>query len=214
MDITNYVNSTGISAPNAVAIPVDGFSGPPQGGEDEVALDIEMVAAMAPGLSAIYVYEISPGDFIPDDLLSAMADPPAGITLSKQISSSWTWAASDLDPEIPIIYEQYAAQGQTYFQAAGDSGAYGVPGDAVAAPPDPIIDTAMMPVVGGTELTTTGPVNGTAGTYVSETTWNDAADKPGNSVGSGGICINTAYGESLPIPLFQQAFIKARDRGG
>ncbi|HTB22145.1 MAG TPA: protease pro-enzyme activation domain-containing protein [bacterium] len=213
-DINDYVSDTGINAPTLNNVLLDGFRGKVKNDNDEVevALDIEMAASMAPGLSEIVVYEGNPSDFIPDDILSSIASPPSGVPLSKQVSSSWTWTGGSPDPEIPTLFEEFAAQGQSYFQAAGDDGAY-VTGDPDATVPDPIIDTSMMTVVGGTSLTTSGPVDGTAGAYVSETTWNDspgpaATETPAtNAVGGGGICT------ALQIPSYQAPFINAQNEG-
>jgi subtilase family serine protease len=71
------------------------------------------------------------------------------------------------------------AQGQSLLQASGDSGAY-------SGPIMPPADDPNLTVVGGTALTTTGPV----GPWLSETTWND---------GGGGV--STTYA----IPSYQQS---------
>jgi subtilase family serine protease len=81
----------------------------------EQILDMVQAISMAPAMSAVYVYVGSSDTAI----LSAMAsDTP----LPLQLSASWTWGPnpSGDDP----YFEQFAAQGQTYFTAAGDGGAY------------------------------------------------------------------------------------------
>ena len=70
------------------------------------------------------------------------------------------------------------AQGQSFFQASGDSGAY----KGAIMPP---ADDPNVTVVGGTSLTTTGA----GGAWQSETTW------PGSGGG-----ISTTW----PIPSYQQ----------
>jgi kumamolisin len=52
------------------------------------------------------------------------------------------------------IFKQYAAQGQSFFQASGDQGAYWSSGYYTSAPP-PITTSPLMTVVGGTRLTPT-----------------------------------------------------------
>ena len=68
------------------------------------------------------------------------------------------------------IFQQMAAQGQSFFNASGDNDAYtgliDFPGDST-----------YITQVGGTTLTTSGP----GGAWVSETVWNW-----GNGIGSGG----------------------------
>ena len=60
-DILAYEQQAGLPNVNLVNVPIDGgIVGPPGGGVGEVSLDIEMVIAMAPGVSTIFVYE-SPG---------------------------------------------------------------------------------------------------------------------------------------------------------
>ena len=181
-DIVQYKNQAGL--PNVPVTPIllDGFSGTPGGANVEVALDIEVAIAMAPGLSQVLVYE----GFIPLDILNRMATD----NLAKQLSSSWDWLP--FDPAINQIYQQYAAQGQSMFQASGDSCAY-VNG---IMPPS---DDPFITVVGGTELTTTGP----GGTYVSEQVWN-----VGGGVGSSG-GISTTYS----IPSYQTGVDMSGNQG-
>jgi hypothetical protein len=132
------------------------------GSDGEVALDIEMVVAMAPKAN-IRVYEGE--DAL--QILDTMANDDASVRPSA-ISSSWMWFNGNPDPNIANVFLQYAAQGQSFFIAAGDQGAY-IPGGANQIVLDPIIDSSLMTVVGGTELATTA-----AGTYQGEMVWNDS----------------------------------------
>src|SRR5208337_864017 len=68
-DITSYETMAGLTNIPVNAVLLDSYGGGPGNGNDEVSLDIEMAAAMAPGLQGINVYE---GDAI-DDILSQMA---------------------------------------------------------------------------------------------------------------------------------------------
>ena len=71
---------------------------------------------MAPGLKGLYVYVGSSDTTI----LSSMS---THAPLDAQLSSSWTWEPSDPKTDDPY-FEKFAAQGQNYFQAAGDSRRY------------------------------------------------------------------------------------------
>jgi uncharacterized repeat protein (TIGR03803 family) len=180
-DITAYETLAGL--PNVPVSPVllDGYNGAPGGGNDEVSLDIEMAISLAPGLNGILVYEGS----TTDDILNRMATD----NLAKQIGASWTYP---IDANSEQAFLQLAAQGQSFFNASGDSDAY--PG-AIDTP----ADDPNITIVGGTTLTTTGA----GGAWASETVWNW-----GGGVGSSG-GISTAY----PIPSWQQGVITAANQG-
>ena len=123
----------------------------------EVTGDIEMAISMAPGLSSVLVYEgPTPVYEAPletnyiqyatttaqiNDVLNRMATDD----LAKQLSCSYQM---DINSSTVQIFQQYAAQGQSFFQASGDSGAF--PGAIDEPADDPYIT-----VVGGTTLTTT-----------------------------------------------------------
>src|ERR1700722_16119967 len=93
-----------------------------------------MVLAMAPGLDNIFVYEMpSPPDvFSAGGLASYSAEAvqefnqianPTGTTpLSRQISCSWNLFGG---ANIASAVQQFAADGQSFFFAVGDSGAFG-----------------------------------------------------------------------------------------
>ena len=178
-DITYYENRAGL--PNVILTNVllDGFDGIPtgSGGEIEVSLDIEMVISMAPGLDAVIVYEAGPyGNW--HDILNRMATD----NLAKQLSCSWYTPGGPADPVADQIFQQMAAQGQSFFNASGDYGAYTGPIDFPG-------DTPYITQVGGTTLTTSDP----GGSLLSETVWNW-----GNGIATGG-GISTSY----PIPSWQ-----------
>src|ERR1051326_8378831 len=108
-----------------------------------------MAIAMAPGLSKIYVYEApNPSPWV--DLLSKMAND----NLSKQLSCSWGGDPADAASE--QIFQQMAAQGQSFFNASGDS-------DAFTGPIPFPSDSPNIIQVGGTTLTTSS-----GSTYSSE----------------------------------------------
>ncbi len=71
---------------------------------------------MAPGITTLYVYVGSTDTAI----LSAMT---TATPLPLQLSSSWTWPPADPSTDDPY-FERMAAQGQSFFQASGDSDAW------------------------------------------------------------------------------------------
>ncbi len=180
-DITAYEGLAGLPNVPITAVLLDGYDGGPGIGNDEVSLDIEMAIAMAPGLTGVIVYE---GD-VTDDILNRMATDD----LAKQLSASWTYG---IDANSEQIFQQYGAQGQSFFNASGDSDAY------VGVVPTPA-DDPYITVVGGTTLSTSGP----GGVWTGEQVWNAGYQPPGKIPGdqyigsSGGI--STVY----PIPIWQ-----------
>jgi subtilase family serine protease len=178
-DITYYENLAGLPSVTLSNVLLNGFDGLPtgSGGEVEVSLDIEMAISMAPGLAAVIVYEAGPnGNWY--DILNRMATD----NLAKQLSCSWYIPGGPADPVADQIFQQMAAQGQSFFDASGDYGAYTGPIDFPG-------DTPYITQVGGTTLTTSSP----GGSVLSETVWNW-----GNGIASGG-GISTSY----PIPSWQ-----------
>lgn len=156
-DIAAYANQIGLvtNVPNLVVIPIDGgVPVPTPIGNPEVSLDIEMILSMSPGVSNIYVYEApNPSPWV--DLLNRMAND----NLAKQLSCSWGGGPPDAVAE--QIFQQMALQGQTFFNASGDSDAFT---GSISFPSD----SPHITEVGGTTLTT-GPG---ANYYTSETVWN------------------------------------------
>jgi uncharacterized repeat protein (TIGR03803 family) len=167
-DITNYAAIAGVPAVPLKNVYLDGFDGTPGSGEIEVALDIDMAICMAPGLSSVLVYEAGP-EGVSDDMLNRMAtDDMAG-----QISSSWSYS---IDAESELIFQQFAAQGQSFFNASGDGDAY-----LAGQIPTPC-DDPNITIVGGTTLTTTGP----GGAWLAETVWNWDVELGSDYDGEGG----------------------------
>jgi uncharacterized repeat protein (TIGR03803 family) len=178
-DITYYELLTGRQSVTLTNVLLDGFDGQPtgDGGEIEVSLDIEMAISMAPGVSSIILYEAGP-DGIFDDVLNRMATDD----LAKQLSCSWYLAGAPADPVADQIFQEMAAQGQSFFCASGDNDAY----SGLIPFPE---DNPFITLVGGTELTT-----GAGEAYGSESVWNW-----GSGTGSGG-GVSTQYS----IPPWQQ----------
>jgi hypothetical protein len=166
-DVAANFTEAGLTAVPTQTVLLDGFNGAAGSANVEVTLDIMMASYMAPGVSRIIVYEGSN----PDDVLNRMATD----NLASQLSSSWGWSPTDATTE--QIFKQMVAQGQSLFQASGDSGAY----QGGIMPP---ADDPNLTVVGGTSLTTAGA----SGPWQAETAWS----------GSGG-GVSTVW----PIPSYQ-----------
>lgn len=186
-DITAYTSHFGLTAPKLYNIMVDGGS---TGGIDpEVTLDIELAIALAPE-SQIYVYEGPNSDQGVLDTYNRIATD----NLAKQVSTSWGMSehlvnAQYLQAE-NAIFQQMAAQGQTIYAAAGDSGAY----DEYPSMTLTVDDPASQPYVvgvGGTKL----HVNPTSGAYAMESIWNEGLGK-----GAGGGGVSSVW----PIPSWQK----------
>ena len=191
-DITAYENQFGITPVPLTKVSVDGGIRNPGSNTDEVSLDIEMAACMAPGASAIYVYEAPSTNRAWDDMLSRMASD----NKAKQLSCSWTGGGPDSTAE--NIFMEMATQGQSFFTASGDSDAYT---GSISFP----ADSPYITVVGGTTLATSGP----DGTYQAETVWNWGYDNLASSyVGSSG-GVSTTYS----IPSYQQPVSMASNQG-
>ena len=127
-----------------------------QGCDDtEQTIDITQALGMAPGVSAVYLYVSNNSDTA---MLSSMSSHKP---LPLNLSSSWFWTPVDPKSDDPF-FMKFAAQGQSFFEAAGDGGAWRT--------------TSMWPMesplvicVGGTDLTT----KGAGKAWSSETVWVD-----------------------------------------
>jgi len=141
--------------------------------DTEQTLDMTQALGMAPGLSSLVMYVGSSDSAI----FNAMA---TASPLNAQLSSSWTWSPADPNTDNPY-FQEFAAQGQNLFQAAGDSGKWGSSSEIFPA------DDVYLTSVGGTDLVTSSA----AGPWSSESAWVD---------GGGGISPNR-----FAIPSWQTA---------
>ena len=200
-DIAAYVADAGGTRANIVVqrVLLDGYDGTPtSAGNPEVSLDIEMAMAMAPGLDKIVVFEAGPNGY-PNDVLDAMVQNSA----VKNLSSSWGWSGGP-DSTTDEIFQEMAAQGQSYFTAAGDSCAFTPGANSVNGLDNPNNENAptsspYVTAVGGTTLS----MNGSGSSFASETVWNW-----GGGVGSSG-GISSGYA----IPGWQAGISMAANKG-
>ncbi len=172
-DIAAYAAAAGGGRSSIVIQPVllDGFNGVPTRGQDsgdpEVSLDIEQAMAMAPGLSKIMVFEGGPNG-LQNDVITSMA-ANSGV---KSLACCWGWGGGP-STTTDNLFKQLASQGQSFFNASGDSDAFTVGVNSANSVDDPSGQNApssspYITQVGGTTLT----MNGTGATFASETVWN------------------------------------------
>ena len=180
-DIAAYATAAGIPAIPLQTISVDGYNGVPtpgaNSGNGEVSLDIEMTMAMAPGLAKIVVFEADPNGGNANTILASMVTN----TAIKQFSCSWGWSGGP-STTTDNYFKQMASQGQSFFNASGDSDAFTTGAGSVNGVDNTSLNNApssspYITQVGGTTLT----MNGTGASYASETVWNR-----GGGVGSSG----------------------------
>lgn len=193
-DIRTYETNANLPNVTLTNVLIDGFSGIPDTDANrvgEVSLDIEMVVSMAPGLSKVIVYEAPNCCYYWVDILKQMQED----NIAKQLSSSWLFDYDD--PNADTVYQEFAVQGQSFFQCSGDYLAFynGV---------TQWTDDPNVTLVGGTMLTTTGP----GGSWVSETTWNNGNGTNGSGGGS-----STSYMGNFSIPSWQQGINMTTNHG-
>ncbi len=205
-DLDAYFGSLGIAVPAISAIGVDGASNAPgsdpTGADVEVALDIDVIGAAAPGATQVVYFAPNNGDqgFVDAISEAAQASPaPIAISISwGQSEDSWTAqgrAAMD------AAMSDAAALGITVCVASGDNGS----GDAVSDGQPHVDFPASSPHAlgcGGTKLLA-DPSTGTIG---SEVVWNETASNEG--AGGGGVS------DQFPLPSWQaSAGVPARAGG-
>jgi subtilase family serine protease len=123
--------------------------------DTEQTVDLTQAIGMAPGLSSVVMYVGSTDSAI----FNAMA---TASPLNAQLSSSWSWSPADPNTDNPY-FEEFAAQGQSLFQATGDGGKWTASSEIFPA------DDVYVTSVGGTDLVTASA----GGPWSSETTWVD-----------------------------------------
>ncbi|HEX3872672.1 MAG TPA: S53 family peptidase [Solirubrobacteraceae bacterium] len=124
-DLSTFFSNNGIPEPTVVAVGVDGGANTPGSDADgEVALDIEIVGAVAPGARiAVYFAPNTDQGFI--DAVSTAANDatnkPSVISISWGDSEA-AWAAQSMQT-MDQAFQAAALMGVTVFVASGDSGA-------------------------------------------------------------------------------------------
>jgi len=178
---------------------VDFGAGISNAGEMEVELDIEVMHALAPG-ATILVFEGPNSDQGVNDTYGCMVDPNAGTSNGPcpnqgsgitAPSNSTSWGLCEFvqgqgeTNTLGAIFAQAAVQGQSFFAASGDTGAYDCYPDTSGIWVDSPASDPNVTGVGGTKLFL-NPDN----SYNSEIAW---PAEPQSFYGSGG-------GKSIYLP--------------
>jgi len=184
-DLDTYFGGLGIAVPSISAVGVDGASNAPgsdpTGADVEVALDIDVIGAAAPGATQVVYFAPNNGDqgFVDAISEAAQASPaPIAISISwGQSEDSWTaQGRSAMDAAMADA----AALGITVCVASGDNGS----GDKVTDGQPHVDFPASSPYAlgcGGTKLL----ADPSTGTISSEVVWNETASNEG--AGGGGV---------------------------
>ena len=199
-DVNTYLSCYGIST-KVNYINVSGTP-PTASSPGEETLDIETIAGLAPS-TTINVYQ---GPNTSNALFQEIQDVITNDT-DKIISNSWSNGCqldtysnnSTLMASEQSLFQEAAAQGQTFLSGSGDTGSLGCWPDT-GSPYQSNIDTtdpASQPyvvAVGGTYLTNPGT------SQQSESVWNDA-----NGASGGGVAgdVNTSNTYYWPMPSYQ-----------
>jgi len=192
-NVVFYEDTYGLPHASIAAVSVDGFptGAPPGPNEIEVELDIEVVNAIAPG-AAVKVFEgyNGPVPGRPTTVLDGTFDVYSAMVNSNSTrvnSTSW----GDCEPIVPLAYRdalhnllmQAAAQGQSWFAASGDNGAFDCSPPSATDPRtvDYPASDPFMTAVGGTALATAP----TTHAYASEAGWGNSPTRGGGGGLSG-----------------------------
>ena len=205
-DLDAYFAGLGIDVPTVTAASVDGGSNAPgsdpNGADVEVALDVDVIGAAAPGAAqVVYFAPNSDSGFI-DAISEAVHATPAPIAISiswGQSEDSWTaQGRSAMDAAMADA----AALGITVCVASGDNGS----GDAVDDGQPHVDFPASSPhalACGGTKLL----ADAATGAISSEVVWNETAANEG--AGGGGVS------DEFALPSWQaDAGVPARAGSG
>jgi subtilase family serine protease len=184
-DVQAFRTLFGLPANTPQIVPVPGIPAPQvvQGDVVEADLDVEWAGAMAKNATLIFVYSTNVFDALQYAVAQNLA-PVVSLSYGTCETGAQATAAS-----LRLIAEQANAQGITLIASSGDSGAFGCEsGTAATAVQGPaVILPASIPEVtgvGGTEFNegtgtywaaTNNAAQGSALSYIPETTWNDTA---------------------------------------
>jgi kumamolisin len=197
-DLNTYFSGLGLTTPSVTAVPIDGGSNSPgqdTGADGEVALDIEVAGAVAPGATQVVYFSNNTSDQGFIDAVSAAVHATPTPTV---ISISWggpepQWAKQSLTA-MDQAFQDAAALGVSVTVAAGDNGSSDDPQHANG--PAQVDFPASSPhalACGGTTLVGDFP----AGEIVSEVVWNEIT----HNEGAGGGGISAAF----PVPSWQSS---------
>lgn len=193
-DLIAYADALGVPHPHVTAVSVQGArntpTGDPSGPDGEVALDVEVIAAAAPGARiAVYFAPNTDAGFL-GALSAAVHDNSRAVSV---VSVSWgsaeeTWSVS-ARAAFDAALADAAALGVTVCVASGDDGSSDRVSDGAAHTDFPAASPHAL-ACGGTSLPRSG----------AEVVWNDG---PGRGAGGGGVSA------AFPLPDFQHGLVAA-----
>ena len=151
-DVNAFWNAFGAGTPTYSIIPVGGFS---RRADPETTLDVERAGAMAPG-AKLLVYE---GANSSNGTFESLYNRIVAENKASVVTTSWGLCEQQMPPALLTldnnIFAEAAAQGQAWFAASGDSGAYDCGDHSTLAVDYPASDPNVT-AVGGTSLMLTG----------------------------------------------------------
>jgi len=214
-DIQTYFSGLGLTPPNVVSVSVDGaVNSPsnPNSADGEIALDIEVAGAVAPGANIVVYFAPNTAQGFLDAITSASHDMGNAPTL---ISISWGgpesgWTTSQLTA-IDNACQSAAAMGITITVAAGDDGSTdGASGNNVDFPgssPHVLCCGGTTITVSGSKITKEvvwndgsqgGATGGGVSAFFSLPTWQANANVPAPSGSTGGRGVPDVAGNASP----------------
>jgi kumamolisin len=205
-DLQAYFQRLGLPTPKVIPVSVDGGTNAPGNAADaEVALDIEVIGACAPGATIVVYFASDASD---DSFLDAITKAVHDSEYNPSIISI-SWGGSE-DPSTHVFQRQFdqvlqaaAMLGTTVCAASGDDGAANEPPrkwDGRARVNFPASSPFAL-ACGGTRLVANGA------TIAQESVWNQHKAKfdqntgPDGSFGAGGGGIS----ETFPVPGYQSS---------
>ncbi len=203
-DVARYFESLGLAkSPALVDVGVDGGrnapTGDPGGPDGEVALDIEVAGAIAPGARlAVYFASNSAAGFIQavSQAVHDQANQPSVVSISWGGPEAG-WSAQSIQAFEQVL-QAAAALGLTVCVAAGDSGSQGGSPDGTNEVDFPASSPYVL-ACGGTTLDAASATG-----RISETVWNDGSQGGATGGGVSGV---------FPVPVWQRHLQVRRTAG-
>jgi kumamolisin len=188
-DLSSYFSGLGLATPTVTAVSVDGAGNAPGSAADtEVALDIDVVGAAAPGATQLVYFAPNTDQGFVDAVSDAAHASPTPVAISiswGQSEDAWTaQGRTAMDGAIADA----CALGVTVCVAAGDNGSSDGATDGSVHCDFPASSPHAL-ACGGTRLVASG-----MGAISSETVWNNG---PGGGAGGGGVS------DTFPEPSWQ-----------
>ena len=184
-DIDAFMSGLGLTTPTITPVTVDtGTNSPTSSDDQEVVLDIDVAASVAPGAAiAVYFAPWSEKGWV--DAVTRAIYPNTGDPAPTVISVSWgwpelekfgnlSWTQQAID-SVSKTFREAADQGIALFAASGDCGSDDAAGDGKAHADYPGSDP-WVTCCGGTIITNV------KGTSFTEGTWNDDTGATGGGI--------------------------------